>query len=173
MAWKRLKEHFQIGHIVQIKEQTILIGSPYVSDLISVSADGACAWGKLGASTNPDLARYFAEMRSAPTLVRELIASPDSFSAHNPVFTYEGGTVLEKKCEEYGWPNVTHDGLLMYENSFFREKSKAIEKAKNNARAGIKSWTENIAEAEAALAIKRAYLAEEIANLSRLDTDYP
>lgn len=47
MSWKNVKEHYRIGHIVQIREGKMRIGSPYVSDLLSVSFDGVVEWGKL------------------------------------------------------------------------------------------------------------------------------
>lgn len=30
-----------------------------------------------------------------------------------------------KLCEEYGWPNTTHSGEIMYENTYFRTRGEA------------------------------------------------
>lgn len=62
MAWKNIKDHYRIGHIVQIRNGLITIGSSFVHDLIRVTLDGKVSWGNLGASKNDDLARYYAEM---------------------------------------------------------------------------------------------------------------
>jgi len=40
MGWKNVKEHYRIGHSVQVTEQGVCIGSPYVHNLIVVGLDG-------------------------------------------------------------------------------------------------------------------------------------
>lgn len=173
MSWKNVKDHYRIGHQVQIREGRICIGSPYIHDIIRVSLDGVVTWGNLGASSNGDLARYYAEMTADPAKLRELIAAPDTFTASIPVYTYDGGTIIEKQCEVFGWPNCTHDGMMMYENTFSADKAKVIAAAKRSAALGVKAWLDNIKEAEARLAKCRAHLAEEEAALAKLNADYP
>ena len=173
MSWKNIKDHYRIGHQVKLLGRNILIGSPYVSDLITVYPDGAVKWGRLGPSQNDDLARYYAEMTADPAKLRELIASPDTFTKSLPVFTYDGGEIIEKQCEAYGWPNVTHDGMMQYDNSFSADKAEVVAWAKRNALLGVKYGLENITEAEAKLAEERKHLAEEQSNLEKLNRDFP
>jgi hypothetical protein len=174
MGWKNLKEQYKIGHTVQIREGRICIGSSYISDLLRVSFDGQVTWGNLGPSTsNDDLMRYHAEMTADLAKVKSLIDAPDTFAQSLLVYTYDGGQILEKQCEAYGYPNVTHDGFLMYENSFSADKAKVVSWAKHNAFLGIKGWKRNIAEAEKALEEKRSYLAQEEADFAKLNADYP
>jgi hypothetical protein len=90
MSWKNIKDHYQIGHIVQIREGKITIGSAYVHDLIRITFDGEVSWGSLGPRHEGDLARYHKEMTADPAKLRELIESEDSFTASLPVFTYDG-----------------------------------------------------------------------------------
>jgi hypothetical protein len=173
MSWKNVQDHYRIGHQVQIRDGRICIGSAYISDLIRVTFDGVVTWGNLGPSNNAALARYHAEMTADPAKLRELIAAPDVFAASIPVYTYDGGTIIEKHCEDLGWPNCTHDGLMMYENTFSTDKAWVVARAKRNAECGIEAWRDNLAQAEKRVATCLAQLAEDEANLAKLETDFP
>lgn len=173
MAWKNLKDHYRIGHIVQIRDGIIGIGSSYVFDLIRVTFDGKVSWGNMGESRNDDLARYYAEMTADLAKVKELIDTPDTFSASLPVWTYDESEIQEKQCEAYGWPNVTHDGQMMYQNTFSPDRDKVIEWAKRNAACGVKSYKRMVKEAEARLAQTQQWLTESQAHLAKLETDWP
>jgi hypothetical protein len=146
MSWKNVKEYYQIGHLVQIRDGKIMIGSAYVPELLSVSMEGFVSWGKLGPGQNEDLARYHAEMTADPMKLVELVTSPDTFVASLPVWTYSGSEIMEKQCEEYGWPNITHDGLMMYDNTFSLDRSKVIEWALKNSQAGVECMVRRVSE---------------------------
>lgn len=173
MSWKNLKDHYRIGHIVQIRDGLIAIGSGYVSDLIRVTFDGKVSWGNLGASSNDELARYYAEMTADLAKLKELIDASDTFAESLVVYTYEGGEILEKQCEAYGWPNVTHDGLVMYENSFSADKLKVVKWAKRNADCGIQSGDRRLKEVREELAKIEIWRSEYVADLAQLNADYP
>jgi hypothetical protein len=173
MSWKNIKEHYRIGHIVQVRDGKICIGSGYCPELIMVSFEGKVSLGVLGISSNEDLERYHAEMTADLGKLKELLDVPDTFTASLPVYTYDGAEILEKQCEAYGWPNVTHDGKIQYENSYSADKAVVVEWAKRNARYGVEAWTERIAEAEKKLAECRERLAEEEADIAKLMADYP
>ncbi len=174
MSWKNVKEHYRIGHQVQIREGCICIGSAYISDLIRVAFDGTVTWGKLGpARQNDDLLRYYDEMTESRAYLRELIARPDTFTASIPVYTYDGGNIIEKQCEALGWPNCTHDGLMMYENTFSTDKAKIVAIAKRNAACGVKMLKERIVEEEKRMDELRRSLASDEADLAKLNADYP
>lgn len=171
MGWKALKEHYRIGHSVQVvPDKGICIGSPYIHDIIVVSMIGEITKrydpGR-GWSRNEDLDRYQAEMEADPALLKRLIDQPDAFERSLTVYTYEGGDIIECQCVELDWPNVTHDGRMMYENTFSPDRAKVVEWATSNARAGIENWTEivdqrtkDLGEAERMLAERRASLAK-------------
>lgn len=173
MGWKNIKDHYRIGHIVQIREGRFCIGSPYVPDLIRVTFDGVVSWGNLGPSENDDLARYYAEMTCGPGKLSKLIKAPDTFKKSVVVFTYEGGEIVEKQCENYGWPNVTHDGLLMYDNSFSAKKENVVRWAKRNAAAGVELTVSRLAEIKEELAKMEGYWAVHVAEVAKLERDYP
>lgn len=67
-------------------------------------------------------------MAGDQALVRHLIESPDVFAADILVYYFDGEELKESKCEALGWPNITHDGLIMYETVFFATRQEAIDK---------------------------------------------
>lgn len=172
MGWKNVKEHYKIKHLVRVSGGSICIGSPYIYDIIRISLDGEVTKRDRG-SVNTDLARYQAEFDADPDTLKRLVEAPDTLSAAVPVFTYEGCQILEKLCEEPGWPNVTHDGLVMYENTFSTDKNRVVAWAKQNADLGIQMQLRNIEEIKAKLQDYEARLATEVANRERLESDYP
>lgn len=173
MSWKNIKDHYQIGHHVQIIDGTIWIGSSYCPKLIRISAEGKVAWGELGPGSNDDLQRYYADMTSSPAKLKELLNAPDTFTRSLPVYTYDGAQILEKQCEEWGWPNITHDGQIQYENQFSADKATVVQWAKENAKAGIEIAQRNIADTEQRLAEHRSFLTAEQATLAQLEATFP
>ncbi len=169
MGWKNVKEHYQIKHIVQTSGDMIFIGSSYVHNLITIGKDGGLMWGTMGPSHNDDLARYYEEMSADKNKLLELIAKPDSFDKSITVYTYDGGDIIEKQCEELGWPNCTHDGLMMYDNTFSASKKKIIEWAKSNNKTAVEVLTERIADTLKELEDIKVLLLEHQNNLKQLE----
>lgn len=172
MGWKAIKDHYRIKHLVAIHEgKGICIGSSYVHDLIRINPEARkIEWGNLGPSYNDELARYWSEIHEDIDAFWALVDAPDTFSRNLPVYTYEGGKVVEYQCEEYGWPNVTHDGQMMYENTFFERPEDARKAGIRNAQAGVESLTEIVERTEKDLAQRREWLAERKANLAELQS---
>ena len=170
MGWKAVREHYRIEHLVQVVPgKGICIGSPYVHDIIVISADrGEVVKRAEYFARNGNLARYLAEMDADPFKLAELVAAEDAFERSIPVFTYEGGAIIEKQCEELGWPNVTHDGLMQYDNQFSPDAGLVRTWAIDSARSGIEWMTDDVAEQEKKLAEMRARLAKREADLAAL-----
>lgn len=172
MGWKALKEKFEIKHIVQVRSEGVLIGSPYVSDLVTINPE-------TGVARESDIARdfirkHYPSMADAnPKDIASIIAEPDTFSTSTPIYTYEDGEIVEKQCEVPEWPNVTHDGRLIYENTFSTDKNTVIAWAKQNAESGIKWQKEAIEEKEKELIERRDRLVSRMADLAKLNADYP
>lgn len=167
MGWKNVKEHYQIGHLVQVTEEGICIGSPYIHNIIVLNADGKIV--KEGERTlNADLIRYQAEMKADPDKLRELVITPDSFDTSISVFTYRGAEIIEKQCEQLGWPNVTHDGDMMFENTFFAEREKALDAAKHNCEAAIFLRQMEISDTRNRLAKSQARLEDLLGDARKL-----
>ena len=172
MGWKNVKRHYRIGHFVQVTDKGICIGSPYIHNLIVIGMDGAIK--KRASSTcNDELVRYQREMDADLAKLKDLVESEDEFSESITVYTFDGGEIIEKLCEEPGWPNVTHDGDMMYENTFSTDKSKVIRWAKNNAALAIKEWNRHVNEAESRLLKTNIRLKKAISDLRKLNKEFP
>lgn len=173
MGSKNVKEHYRIGHTVQIRGGIIAIGSAYVHDLIRVTFAGAVTWGTLGRAANSELCRYFDEMTADPATLLRLIREPDTFTADLRVYTYQGGEIIGKYCEAYGWPNICHDGQLQYENTHSSSRDQVVRWAKLNAQCGIENCRDSVAQAEKEVERLRGYLRQHEADRLKLDTDFP
>ena len=148
MGVKTIKDHYRIGHIVQRVGDTICIGSPYIHNLIVISSEGKLLKVDNGYN-NADLNRYAEELR-ADEKSGELKAwfhVRDTFGPLIHVYTSDKGRVIRKECEEFGWPNTTTDGMIMYENSHFLTYDEALGHLLNDTRLGVKYTTESFYEA--------------------------
>jgi hypothetical protein len=155
MGWKNVKQAYNIGHIVHVVDGDIWIGSPYVSQIFCIKTDGTLDEGRRGelGYANKDLERYVAEMKADPERLMALVMVPDSFERSLPVYTYDNhGNIILCQCEERGWPNVTHGGRLMYENTFFATPEEARAKAISEYRSAIEALSCVITETREKLA---------------------
>lgn len=173
MGWKNLKERYNIGHIVQVTKAGICIGSGYIHDLLVVEHDGRVVKRYERPEVNEDLARYQAEFDADPEALRLAVTTPDTFAVSLPVFTYDGGTIVEEACEEYGWPNVTHAGHVMYENGYSKDKATVVKWAKKNAAATVSMIRDRVKCLEDQLGWERLRLVAAECNAGKLATDYP
>lgn len=168
MGWKNVKEAYQITHIVCVTEEGICIGSGYVHNLIVIDLNGNIKKREVERSNN-DLLRYQREMDADPTQLRQLVTTPDSFNASIPVFTYADGEIIEKQCETPGYPNATHDGCLMYENTFSTDRQQVVEWAKHDVDIHIKTTQEHIQGLKRSLVEQEALLDKLVANRAKLE----
>jgi hypothetical protein len=148
MGYKNVKEHYDIKHIVEVCDEKqyggrcICIGSPYRHDIIVIRIHDAKVVKQYNEYWNPNenLARYNEALKKDEKngVLRKLIETPDTFTKSLPVFTIEKGMVIRDVCEEYGYPNTTHAGAKMYENTHFETRKEAyaylLETTSNNIR---------------------------------------
>lgn len=172
MGWKNMKEHYRIAHIVQVTEEGICIGSAYFHNIIVIGLDGTIK-KRIHSLNNEDLSRYLREMDADPAMLRKLIQSPDTFTASVIVYTYNGADIIEKQCEMPGWPNVTHDGYIMYDNTFSTDINTVIAWAKNTADCKIIGLTSRIAELEEQINKMELQLINHKNDREKLETAYP
>lgn len=145
MGWKQVKEHYRITHHVQVTPKGICVGSSYIHDLLVISREGVLV-KRYEDGSNADLQRYQAEMDKDPGKLRELVLAADTFERAVTVYTYEGSTIIETVCEEPGWPNVTHEGAMMYENTFSTDRAAIVREALANAAAGVSTYSRMLDE---------------------------
>jgi hypothetical protein len=170
MGFKAVKEHYRIAHIVRCHPSGLAIGSGYISDIIVVSPSGKLL--ERHNRESGDLGRYQREIEQDPAKFADLFASEDVFARSLPVYTYSGGEILEAFCEEFGYPNLTHDGEIMYENRYSNNIPMVVEWAKVNAALGVRNCKRTIRDLEKRLRSERDRLAKEQADLAKLDEDY-
>ncbi len=150
----------------------ICIGSPYIHDLIVISLDGRIIKAD-GSHANADIRRYVTEMLADPAKLREVVQAKDVFSAAIPVFTYDGCEVVQTACEQLGYPNTTHDGQIMYDNTHSVDKQRVIGWAKENAASDIRWKARRSAEIKTELAEWEASLKQSQADMDMLNSKYP
>jgi len=116
MGWKAVRDHYRIEHQVQVTDKGICIGSPYIHDIIVISLDRGEIVKRYdpgsGWSRNENLDRYQSEMDADPFKLAELVAAEDVFERSLPVYTYEGGDIIEKQCEALGYGPTTSTASL-------------------------------------------------------------
>lgn len=173
MGWKAIKEHYEIGHDVTVTDEGICIGSPYIHNLITIKPDGSLEQCLSGIGGNRDLVRYWEQMKSDPKKLVELLNQSDQFSRSIPVYTYCEGTVIEKYCEETGWPNVTHDGEMMYENTFFAERTHAVSACYEDAKLALKYAKERVIRDVKTLETSKKNLADREEELALAEIPTP
>lgn len=119
MGIKLLKEKFGIKHIVCRDGENICIGSSYVTDLITISPSGKVSkhsW--ISDNDSDEIGRLYSRLKNCDELV-QIMNTPDLFGTLTDVWTEKNGHVVKKQCEKTGWPNITTDGIIMYNNEFF------------------------------------------------------
>ncbi len=172
MGWKTVKNHYRIGHQVQMRGGQFLIGSPYISDIIVITPEGKFV-KRYDRSGNEDLARYQEEIDADVPKFVELLAAPDVFDVSIPCWTFEGDQIIEKACEAMEWPNCTHDGQMIYENTFFLTPEAAAAYAYNCALATIDQGERHLAEKRKEMARIRGWRAEATSHAEKLAHDFP
>ncbi|MDR2009934.1 MAG: hypothetical protein LBQ22_05585 [Bacteroidales bacterium] len=153
MGYKNVEKHYDIKHIVAVHNKReyggrcICIGSPYIHDIIVIRIKDAKIVkqykdGKYndGWSTNEDLARYNEAIKADEQngVLAKLIDTPDTVIEYLPVFTIEKGCVVSDVCEEYGWPNTTHSGEIMYNNTYFKTRKEAYAYLLESTSSGVR-----------------------------------
>lgn len=172
MGWKNVKEHYRIVHIAQmVPARGLCIGSSLCHDLIVLNGDGVVV-KRWDSRCNDDINRYLREFDADPAKAKSLLSSPDTFAKSTPVYTYDGDQILEKQCEELGWPNLTHDGEMMYDNTYSQDKIEVVKWAKDNAAAGVKIMVERVQSAKDELAKVEQTLAEYEGHVRNLDSQF-
>ena len=88
----------------------------------------------------------------------DIIHGNDEIDNPISVFCAENGKIIEEYTDEFGWPNTTHTGKVMYENTHFRMKREAIERGISESEAAIQNLNEAILGLEKEIKRKKRYL---------------
>lgn len=172
MGWKAFKEHFKITHIVSIHDGVLRVGSAYIPDLVTISQET----GKITVAEafSSFLSQYYPKLQAAdPNEILALLSAKDSFTVAIPVYCMKDGKLTEMFCEATGHPNVTHDGILMYEREFSTCKEQVIKWELHSAHKWVKYAKDVIAREEAQLARTKQEYANAQSRLAALEETYP
>jgi hypothetical protein len=115
-------------YIICLSKNNICIGSRFIPELITININTLkiestysfkderleIIWNKLNDIIN-----------SGDIL--NIINGNDSIENMFPVYSVKNGKLIEQYTDIFGWPNSTHDGELMYENSHFLAKEEALD----------------------------------------------
>lgn len=151
MGWKTIKEHYDIKHIVQVdkdreygEEPVIMIGSSFIHDIIVIRpSDGKILKRYTDRGVNKLLQalqpRLDEDEKSGK--LKELIDAKDTFDKLLPVYSIgDHKRIRLMWCEHYGYPNVTTDGELMYENIFYSQLKAAKYHLMRNTKMDWRNW---------------------------------
>ena len=168
MGWKAVRDHYNISHIVHVRGGKLMIGSPYVSEMIVVQPDGSLTTSRsVARGIGGEVERYLDDFTADPAKLVELFAVEDKFDASHRVYSAKGGKIVEQFCEHFDWPNVTHDGELMYENTHFKTYKDALENGLRNAHAYARSAQDNVTNQRQKLADA---IAQQIESATELES---
>lgn len=157
MGWKKVQEHYGIKHIVQVdsrrdfgKVPCILIGSSYIGDIIVIRISDA----KILKRYNTKSCSNELLMELQPKLdedekngtLKRLIDEQDTFERLLPVYNIQRRHIVKMYCESYGWPNVTTEGQLMYENTFASQLRAARYYLLHRSKMDWKCWWWHVRE---------------------------
>lgn len=173
MGWKAIKEAFGITkHTVSVGARGIYIGSGFVSDLVVINTTTGVLFEN-ETFKGHTLKAYPALCSATPAELLELIRAQDTFSADIPVYTYQDAEIIEKSCETPGWPNNTHDGELMRDNTFSTDRNTVIGWAKRSARLRVEAREESVEELRQTLAKAEADLDRCRGFAQQLEAEHP
>lgn len=172
MGWKAVRDLYKIEHIVCVQDGLICIGSACDPALIAIDAEGSIVKRRL-TSPNANLKRYMAEMDADPQALRDAVRTKDVFTASIPVYTYKGDQIIEAACEVLGWPSVTHDGDVMYDNTYSTDRDQVVRWAMANLKAAIRLTERELSQSRKDLDGLQSSLADLQACHSRLSAREP
>ena len=125
------------GYIVNNQEEYIAVGSSLCHNLISVDKKtlkikyALDTWntGRQSVGHHEELGFIWDTLKELINNgeIHDIINGNDEIDNPLPVYTIEGGELIETWTDEYGWPNTTIDGTIMYENTHFKTRKEAIE----------------------------------------------
>lgn len=135
MGWKNVKEYFRIAEPVHIVDGRLMIGVALKTRRI-VEKDGR--FSRRIEGDGIAVPAHQVEMEAQPQKVSLLLRADDTFERSITVYTFTDGKIIEKLCENAGWPNVTHDGALMLRERYSTDLNEVVVWAKADVARKIK-----------------------------------
>lgn len=171
MGWKAVKDHYGIEYTVHMDGGDMHVGAGYLPRIITVTPAGEVTVSR--GMRRDEIDRIAGEMEADTARLLELMAATDTFERSIPVYTWSGADILERHCETPEWPNVTHDGEIMYENRYSQDRAEVVEWARESAESRIEGYGRMVEEARADLTRREADLAKAKDDARRIAEEHP
>ena len=146
MKARKLKEILgETGYIIADFGDYIGIGNGYIHDIIHLDKRTKKIENKTW-SDNEVLSNIYSKLNDlidTPEF-EYIIFGNDDIGGMFPVYFAEKGNIVEEFTDEFGYPNVTHTGRLMYENTHFRTVDQAIDQGISETEVAIQVCEQNI-----------------------------
>lgn len=183
MKPRALKARLKCNHIVHVSKGKLCIGSPLVSKIISIDPIALSMEFTFGGErttdpkiSNTELRRIWNELK---VLIKsgqfvEYISGFDEISNPLPVFCFRHDALIKEFTDQYGWPNITVEGVLMHDNEYFTTAAAAIDNYRANTQARIEMERERVGSLEEEISERKSLLAKLescLANLAASSTD--
>lgn len=148
MKARLLQKELNTERTVHLSDNKVCVASAYVHDLIHIKLDDMTVHYVFG-EDNPW--KQDDEVKLLLVKLRELVANgeinkflegDDVIENPLPVFTVINNKLVSTFTDKYGWPNITIDGMMMYENTFFKTKKDALKYAIEEKESSIKYYKE-------------------------------
>jgi len=158
------------GYTISNQEEYISVGSSLCHDLISVDKKtlkikyALDTFGKgRKAIQNEKLEFIWDKLHELVTngKIKEIIEKDDVIKNPLPVFTYSVNGIVETYTDEYGYPNVTISGEIMYANTYFKTKKEAAKAAIEEFSAGVELANRRIKDIETDLQKQKDWLRKD------------
>jgi hypothetical protein len=143
------------NYIINNNDDYIAVGSPLCHDLISVNKKtlklkyALDTWHDGRSSIKHDELLFIWDKLQELInngQIKDIIEGHDEIENPLPVFTVRDGKVIKSFTDKYGWPNITIDGDLMYDNTWFKTELEAIEYGIQEYKAGMDTVQRTIDE---------------------------
>ena len=127
------------GYLVHYSGNKVCIGSGYISELITV--DGTTLNLRCSLIPNNRSALRHDELEFIWDKLEELIKNGKMRDIINgndptddmiPVYSVDEGELIEEYTDKIEWPNITHTGKLIYQNTHFTNKKDALKNGIKN-----------------------------------------
>jgi len=165
---------------VHNNKECICIGSPLCPDLINVNKESLRikytldTWnaGKQSVEGRANGELLFIWNRVEELIenkeILEIINGDDEIENPLPVFSYEEGEIKESFTDKYGYPNITHSGYIMYNNTHFKTRMEAIEYGISDEEAYVRLRERDLIDYRKKITKLESGMAESKSNLDTL-----
>jgi len=169
------------GYTVTNCDEYLAIGSSLCHDLIAVDVKtlkiklALDTWNKGRESLRNSPPALLAIYDKIVELIknnsiREFFEGDDAIENPITVYTYRDEILVETVTDKIGWPNITKEGWLMYNNTFFTDKNKAINYALKEEQAYLEMLREQRKDLTNEIRKKSERISKRLRNIEVLES---